>query len=88
MVDIKQLGLGCMGMCRKNRDSSIRTIHAALDAGITFFNTGEFYKSGESELIVGEALKDVPRDKYFLSVKFSPYLANNPVSFIISPIYS
>ena len=70
MVDIEKLGLGCMGMGRKNAEKSIRTIHAALDAGINFFNTGEFYKAGESEIIVGEALKNVPRDKYFLSVKF------------------
>ena len=69
-MDISRLGLGCMSMCRKNEEQSIRTIHAALDAGITLFNTGDFYKGGESELVVGKALKGVPRDKYFLSVKF------------------
>ena len=70
MTDIKRLGLGCMSMRRQNEEKSIRTIHAALDAGITLFNTGDFYGSGESELVVGKALKNVPRDKYFLSVKF------------------
>lgn len=70
MMNIKQLGLGCMSMCRKNAEKSTRTIHYALDAGINFFNTGEFYRAGESEIIVGEALKNIPRDKYFLSVKF------------------
>ena len=70
MTDIKRLGLGCMRMNRKNKEKSIRTIHAALDAGITLFNTGEFYQAGESEIVVGEALAGVPRDKYFLSVKF------------------
>lgn len=70
MVNINRLGLGCMGMNRSNERRSIDTIRAALDAGITLFNTGEFYGAGESELVVGEALKGVPRDRYFLSVKF------------------
>lgn len=71
MTDIKRLGLGCMGMNFSNRERSINTIHAALDRGITLFNTGDFYgNGGESELILGEALKGVPRDKYFVSVKF------------------
>lgn len=70
MTDIKRLGLGCMGMNLSNKDRSIETIHYALDHGITMFNTGEFYGGGESELVLGEALRDVPREQYFLSVKF------------------
>lgn len=70
MTDISRLGLGCMGMNLSNKDRSIETIHYALDHGITMFNTGEFYGGGESELVLREALKDVPRDRYFLSVKF------------------
>lgn len=71
MTDLNRLGLGCMGMSnRRNPENSIKTIHAALDAGVTLFNTGEFYSAGKSEMIVGEALKGVPRDNYFLSVKF------------------
>ena len=71
MATLDRLGLGCMGMsCRRNPENSIRTIHKALDCGITLFNTGEFYGAGESEMIVGEAMRGVPRDRYFLSVKF------------------
>lgn len=71
MATINKLGLGCMGMSsNRNPENSIKTIHAALDNGITLFNTGEFYNAGESEMIVGEALKGVRRDSYFLSVKF------------------
>lgn len=70
MITISQLGLGCMSMSRNNADKSARTIHYAIDAGITLFNTGEFYKAGESELIVGNVLRNIPRDKFFLSVKF------------------
>lgn len=71
MHDISKLGLGCMGMSsRKNPEASIKTIQKALDSGITLFNTGEFYSTGESEMIVSRAMRDVPRDSYFLSVKF------------------
>lgn len=71
MADLSRLGLGCMGMsCYRNPQNSIDTINYALESGITLFNTGEFYNSGESEMIVGKALKGVDHDKYFLSVKF------------------
>ena len=71
MKKIERLGLGCMGMSSlRNPENSVKTIQAALDSGITLFNTGEFYNAGESEMIVGKALKNVARDTYFLSVKF------------------
>ncbi len=71
MNALNRLGLGTMGMSIvRNPENSIKTIHAALDAGITLFNTGEFYNASESELVVGQALKGVNRDRYFLSVKF------------------
>ncbi len=71
MKEINRLGLGTMGMSAvRNPENSVKTIHAALDAGITLFNTGEFYNASESEMVVGQALKGVNRDKFFLSVKF------------------
>ena len=70
MSDIKRLGLGCMGMNLSNKDKSIETIHYALEQGVTLLNTGEFYGGGESEMVLREALAGVPRDSYFLSVKF------------------
>ena len=70
MADINRLGLGTMGMHFGNREASVRTIHAALDAGIMLLNTGEFYCGSESEMVTGEALRGVDRDRYFLSVKF------------------
>ena len=70
MMNKNRLGLGCMGMNLSNKARSIETIHYALDQGITLLNTGEFYGGGESELVLREALAGVPRDKYFLSVKF------------------
>ncbi len=71
MIERNRLGLGTMGMnLHSNRETSIKTIHAALDAGLTLFNTGEFYQASESEMVVGQALRGVNRDSYFLSVKF------------------
>lgn len=48
---------------------SIATIHAALDAGITLLDTGDYYGAGHNELLIGRALRD-RRDKAILSVKF------------------
>jgi len=70
MTDISRLGLGTMGMNLTNKESAIKTIHTALDAGVTLFNTGEFYQGSESEMVAGQAFKGIDRDKFFLSVKF------------------
>lgn len=65
-----KLALGTMGMNFSNRDNSIRTIHTAMDKGVCIFNTGDFYQKGESQVVLGEALKGVPREDYFVSLKF------------------
>jgi aryl-alcohol dehydrogenase-like predicted oxidoreductase len=53
-----------------DRQESIATIHAALDAGIDLLDTGDFYGMGHNEMLIGEALRSVPRDKVLISVKF------------------
>src|SRR3954447_11294204 len=72
--EVSALGLGCMGMSGmygpSDRAESIATIHAALDAGITLLDTGDFYGMGHNELLIAEAVRDVPRADYLLSVKF------------------
>ena len=68
------LGLGCMGMSDfygpADRAESIATIHAALDAGVTLLDTGDFYGMGHNEMLIAEALKGRPRENVVLSVKF------------------
>src|SRR6201986_918298 len=49
---------------------SIATIHAALDAGISLIDTGDFYGMGHNEMLIGRALAQTPREAYRLSVKF------------------
>ncbi len=72
--NVSALGLGCMGMSGmygpSDRRESIATIHAALDAGVTLLDTGDFYGMGHNEMLIGEALKGVPRDRFQVSVKF------------------
>jgi aryl-alcohol dehydrogenase-like predicted oxidoreductase len=48
---------------------SIATIHAALDAGVTLLDTGDYYGAGHNELLIGRAVRD-RRDKALVSVKF------------------
>ncbi|QYM91600.1 aldo/keto reductase [Dickeya zeae] len=71
---VSMLGLGCMGMSGmygpSDRIESIATIHAALDAGVTLLDTGDFYGMGHNEMLIGEALKGAHREQLFVSVKF------------------
>lgn len=71
---VSALGLGAMGMSGmygpSDRMESVATVHAALEAGITLIDTGDFYGMGHNEMLLGEALKGVPRDRYVVSVKF------------------
>ena len=65
-----RIGLGCSGMARMNEENCMRTVDAALEYGITLFNVAEFYRNGESEIVLGNALRRHPRDSYFVSLKF------------------
>ena len=68
------IGLGCMGMSAlygpADRDEGIATIHAALDAGITLLDTGDFYGMGHNELLIRDAIAGRNRGDVLISVKF------------------
>ncbi|ASU83957.1 aldo/keto reductase [Nocardiopsis gilva YIM 90087] len=71
---VSSLGLGLMGMSDlygpADEAESIATIRAALDAGITLLDTGDFYGMGDNEMLLRSALKGRDRDAAVISVKF------------------
>src|SRR5262245_44911840 len=69
------LGLGCMGMSpgiygTAEDAESIATIRAAIDAGVTLIDTGDFYGMGHNEMLIRRALDGMPRSAVAISVKF------------------
>src|SRR3954470_7361211 len=70
---VSVVGLGCMGMSGMygpaDDAESIETIQEALDAGVTLFDTGDFYGMGHNELLLGRALAG-KRERAFIQVKF------------------
>jgi aryl-alcohol dehydrogenase-like predicted oxidoreductase len=90
--EVSSIGLGTMGMSDlygpADDTESIATIHAALDAGITLLDTGDFYGSGDNEMLIARALRHRRRDEVVLSVKFgsrrSPDGGFQPVGYDVS----
>jgi len=71
--EVSALGLGCMGMSEfyghSDHEVALATIAAALEAGVTLFDTGDFYGMGHNEMLLAEALRG-KRDQAFIQVKF------------------
>jgi aryl-alcohol dehydrogenase-like predicted oxidoreductase len=69
---VSAIGLGCMGMSQSygpgDDNESIRTIHRALDIGVTFLDTAAIYGMGKNETLVGAAIRD-RRSEVFLATK-------------------
>jgi len=72
--EVSALGLGLMGMSDfygpADQAESLATIHAAMDAGMTLFDTGDFYGVGHNETLLGQALQGRRRDAAVVSLKF------------------
>jgi aryl-alcohol dehydrogenase-like predicted oxidoreductase len=82
-IQVSPYALGAMmfgtaaGVGNPDHDDAIRIIHRALDAGINFIDTADVYSYGESEEIVGEALKG-RRDRVVVATKFSRPMSDDP----------
>src|ERR1043165_1699811 len=73
-LEVSALGFGCMGISQSygrplSREDGIAIIRAAMDAGVTFFDTAEVYGPYANEDLVGEALEPV-RDQVVIATKF------------------
>ena len=72
-LEVSAIGLGCMAMTplydKPDPEEAIRTVHAAIDAGITMIDTADAYNDGKNEELVGRALAG-RRDKVVLATKF------------------
>ena len=72
-LKVGAIGLGCMGMSQSygppDDDESVRTIHAALDLGVTLIDTADAYGKGDNERLVGRAIRD-RRAAVVLATKF------------------
>src|SRR5260370_17762407 len=72
-LTVSAQGLGCMGMSEwygaADWDSSIETIHRALDLGVTFIDTADIYGAGHNEVLVGRGIAG-RRDEVQLATKF------------------
>ncbi|XP_071713151.1 probable aldo-keto reductase 2 [Rutidosis leptorrhynchoides] len=73
-LKVSAIGLGCMSMSQPNNNKSqqqmIQLLHTAIDSGVTFLDTSDVYASHANELLIGQALKGVRRDKVQLATKF------------------
>jgi len=76
-LDVSVLGFGAssLGSVFRNTDEaeSIKTVQAAIDAGINYIDVSPYYGATKAEAVLGRALKDIPRDKYLLSTKAGRY---------------
>ncbi|HWK66150.1 MAG TPA: aldo/keto reductase [Rhizobiaceae bacterium] len=72
-LTVSAVGLGCMGMSHayggQDEQESIRTLHRAVELGVTFFDTAEVYGPFENEILVGKALRPY-RDQVVIATKF------------------
>ncbi|MFD2332902.1 aldo/keto reductase [Cohnella sp. GCM10020058] len=77
-VSVLSFGASSLGSVFRDTDEgeSIRTVHAAIDAGINYIDVSPYYGLTKAETVLGKALKEIPRDKYVLSTKAGRYGAD------------
>ena len=76
-IDLPVLSFGASSLGQEFRpvdvSEAVRSVHVALDCGMNFIDTSPYYGRGMSEVLLGVALRDVPRDSYLLGTKLGRY---------------
>ena len=76
-IELTVLSFGASSLGQEFRpvdlNEALRSVHVALDCGMNFIDTSPYYGRGMSEVLLGVALRDVPRDSYFLGTKLGRY---------------
>ncbi|XP_057960423.1 probable aldo-keto reductase 1 [Malania oleifera] len=92
-LEVSKLGFGCMGLtgiynAPLSDEDGIAIIQNAFNKGITFFDTADIYGANANEILVGKALKQLPREKIQLATKFG-FVKTEPPSMLVkgSPEY-
>lgn len=76
-LDLTTLSFGASSLgaefCGVDLGEALRSVHVAIDAGMNFIDTSPYYGRGMSEVMLGQVLPQIPRDKYFLGTKLGRY---------------
>ena len=76
-IEVSELGFGASSLGGVfhsfNENRGIDAVFAAVDAGINIIDVSPYYGHYKAETVLGKALKDIPRDKYYLSTKVGRY---------------
>ena len=80
-IELPILSFGASSLGQEFRqvdiNEALRSVHVALDSGMNFIDTSPYYGRGMSEVMLGIALKEVPRDRYILGTKLGRYDASH-----------
>lgn len=90
-VHLSAMGLGCMGMSHaytgRDENESVATLNRAIDLGINFWDTADFYGNGANEVLISKVLNP-NRDKVFIATKFGfSVTPEDPFHLDVSPAY-
>ena len=77
-VSILSFGASSLGSVFRDIDEreGLRTVHTAIDLGINFIDVSPYYGLTKAETVLGKALREIPRDKYYLATKVGRYGAD------------